>query len=207
MAKFPEPPSVEELADCAPIVATLEDVPLWRIYSRGGDHPTTWGAFRHFGPTLSRFDHHEPPPSEQPRGILYASVEKFLPAFAEFFQETRTIDRGRRLPSIARFSLVEPVNLLDLTGLWPTQAGASMAINTGQKGRARRWSQTIYDAYPKLDGILYPSSMCGNAPLVALYERSKDALPHRPDFNRSLADPSIEALVKEVSLALNWPLV
>ena len=46
---------------------------LFRIYKRGGDHPTRWDEFRFYGPTGSRFDHHLEPPHVQSRGSLYAA--------------------------------------------------------------------------------------------------------------------------------------
>jgi len=32
-----------------------------------------------------------------------------------------------------------------------------MAIGTGPRPRAQRWSRAIYDAYPDLDGLYYLS--------------------------------------------------
>ncbi len=58
MPKFPEPPPAAALAAIPPDIRALpEGTRLWRIYFQGGEHPTAWNAFRHFGPGSSRFDH------------------------------------------------------------------------------------------------------------------------------------------------------
>ena len=195
MAKFPEPPPAAALAAIPPDIRTMpQGTRLWRIYFQGGEHPTTWGAFRHVGPTTSRFDHHLPPSAVGDRGILYAAAEGSVP-FAEVFQEDRVIDRRRNGPWLVAFDLAAPVALLDLAGDWPTRAGASAAINSGPRPRARRWSQRIYEAYPMIAGLWYPSSMGGNRPAAALYERAVEALPTRPVFHRALADPALTAIV------------
>jgi hypothetical protein len=110
---------------------------------------------------------------------------------AEVFQDARLIDRRRDDPWLAGFQLVRAVTLLDLTGSWPTRAGASMNINSGPRPRAQRWSQRIHAAYPAIEGIHYGSSMNANAPSVALYERAAPALPSAPTFHRPLLDPAL----------------
>jgi RES domain len=149
MAKFPEPPH--------PLTAAPDVVPLrkgqriWRIYFAGGAHPVTWRDFRHYGPTNARFDPHDEPPHTQTKGILYAAADP-VTCLAEVFQVTRTIDRTARTPWLVAFDPARDVSLLDLMGLWPTRAGASMAISSGPRPRARRWSQAIYTAYPAVEG-------------------------------------------------------
>ena len=195
MPKFPEPPPAAALAAIPPDIRTVpQGTRLWRIYFQGGGHPTAWNAFRHFGPTNSRFDHHLPPSAVGDRGILYAATEGSVP-FAEVFQEARVIDRRRNDPWLVAFDLAAPVALLDLAGDWPTRAGASAAINSGPRPRARRWSQRIYEAYPTIAGLWYPSSMGGNRPVIALYDRAVAAMPGRPVFHRALADPALTAIV------------
>lgn len=189
MAKFPEPPPPAELARVAPDHRVLSaGTACWRIYFRGGRFATTWSAFRGYGPTAARFDHHLPPPKAQSRRVLYAA-EEALTCLAEVFQDTRVIDRARHAPWLVGWDLVRAVTLLDLTGPWPTRAGASMAINSGPRPRARRWSQAIHAAYPRVDGLYYASSMNANRPAIVLYERAVGALPPRPAFHRALADP------------------
>src|SRR5262249_15503655 len=132
---------------------------LWRIYARGGPHPTTWNTFRAYGPSArARFDHHLPPARGQNRGILYAAAE-ILPCVAEVFQDTGIVDPRHDEPWLVGFRLTRPVRLLSLRGLWPTRAGGSMALNTGDRARARRWSRTVYEAYPQAEGLWYASAM------------------------------------------------
>jgi len=188
MAKFPEPPARLTLPA---ITATLPaGERLWRIYFMGGAHPVAWSSFRFFGPLQARFDHHDPPPRAQAKGILYAAAEPAT-CLAEVFQATRVIDRASRAPWLVGFELRRDVVFLDLTGTWPTRAGASQAIHSGPRPRAQRWSRAIHAAYPRAEGILYASSMHANRHAVALYERAEEALPAAPVFNRALADPAL----------------
>lgn len=193
MAKFPEPPPPAELAvRTGPAVKSLLAGSLvWRVYFRGGSHASSWNQFRSYGPVPSgRFDHHDPPPHHQERAILYAAIHGPT-CLAEVFQDSRVIDRHHQDPWLAAFETTAALDLLDLTGTWPTRARASMAINSGPRPRAQRWSRAIYDAYPDLDGIYYPSSLSGNRPAVALFERALGAIPGHPRFNRALAEPPL----------------
>ena len=104
----------------------------------------------------------------------------------------------------AGLELVRAVSLLDLTGSWPTRAGASMAINSGPRPRARRWSQAIYAAYPAVEGLYYASSLDANRPAVVLYERAASALPRRPTFHRALADPTLAAAIVRAARRFNY---
>lgn len=208
MPKLPQPPAAGALA--ARVRAEIKVLPagtvLWRIYYRGGLHPGSWDAFRHFGPIPTmRFDHHLPPPRTQGRGVLYAAVRVYT-CLAEVFQETRTIERSRNRPWLVGLALARAVPLLDLTGAWATRAGASMALSTGRRDRSRSWSRRIYDDYPAAQGLLYPSSMDGNQPAVALYERARGAVPRRPAFHRALADPALRAALVKSALLFNYGL-
>lgn len=213
MPKFPEPPAVAVLQQVKPAIKVLRTgTVLWRVYFRGGTHPTLWSVFRQFGPTNGRFDQQLPDadgnPCLQDRAILYAALQGPT-CFAEVFQDSRVIDRRARDPWLVAFRLQHTLQLLDLTGTWPTRAGASMAINTGSRFRAQRWSRVIYDAYPALHGLYYLSSMHTNQPAIALYERAKDtgALPARPLFHRSLSDPSLLTVLRNVAVDLGYLLV
>jgi hypothetical protein len=166
----------------------------------------TWHTFRDIGPTKSRFDHHLPPPRAQDRAILYASAHGET-SFAEVFQDDRVIDRHRNRPWLAAFDLTSEIVLLDLSGDWPTRAGASAAIASGPRPRARRWSQAIHAAYPTIAGLWYPSSMGGNEPAAALYERTAFAMPDRPVFNRPLSDPSLTAIVARAARRFGYGVV
>ncbi|MBI2930407.1 MAG: RES family NAD+ phosphorylase [Planctomycetes bacterium] len=207
MAKFPEPPTPIELRKIRPVVRILSrGTVLWRVYFRGGPYPTTWNGLRAYGPTGNRFDHHEPPSRPQARAILYAA-RRPVTCFAEVFQETRTIDTRRMEPWLAAFVLRRAVPLLDLRGVWPTRAGASMAINSGPRPRARQWSRAIYEAYPAAEGLSYSSSMHANQPAVALYERARRSMPVRPAFNRALVDPAISDVVQQTGAGLGYLVV
>ena len=82
-----------------------------------------------------------------------------------------------------------------------------MAIHSGSHAKARRWSKAIYAAYPDVEGLYYCSSMHGNRPAVALYERAEDAFPSSPSFHRALLDPGLLTPLKNAALALNYGLV
>lgn len=177
------------------------------MYFRGGPYPANWWTFRRFGPAgQARFDHHHLPPRLQNRAIMYAVVDA-ITCLAEVFQRSRTIDRNGGLPWLVAFVLDRELTLLDLTGFWPTAAGASMTLASGPRPRARRWSQAIYAAYPDIQGLWYPSSMAGNAPTAALYERGAGALPPRPRFHRPLNDPALRTPLARVAKALGYVLL
>lgn len=207
MPKLPLPPSVAALASVSP---ARKIVPvgsaLFRVYFRGGPHPVSWNQLRYYGPTNARFDHQTLPSRVQNRGILYASNHPRTP-LAEVFQARRTINALRDEPWLVGFRLTQEVRLLDLTGLWPTRAGASMAISSGLRSIARRWSSTIYEAYPDADGLWYDSSMHANAPCIALYERGSVALPPRPSFHRALADDILRAFLETSAELLGYRLI
>jgi hypothetical protein len=101
-----------------------------------------------------------------------------------------------------------PLQLLDLSGAFATQVGASMLISCGPRARARRWSQAFYEAYPLINGLYYASSMHGGHYCVALYERAlSDATPQHPAFHRALNDPTIVGLLRQAADQLNYGLI
>jgi hypothetical protein len=215
MPKFPEPPPIAKLREIGPDLLTLKpDTALARIFFRGGNHPAVWDEFRFWGPGQARFDHHlldaAGKPTLGPRGIFYAAGAggpgALAVCLAEVFQETRIIDPLDRAPWFVVFRTARALDLLDLRGLWPTRAGASAAISSGSKARARRWSQAIHAAYPALDGLVYTSSMGGGADAYALFERARPALPARPAFHRALADPALAAPLLAAAAAINYGL-
>lgn len=192
MPKLPEPP--RSLAIPAEITVLPAGRTIWRIYFAGGAHSTTWQ------------DYHDLPRRVQARGILYAAVEPTT-CLAEVFQSTRVIDRSAGSPWLVAFRSARPLRLLDLTGVWPTRVGASMAINSGPRPRARRWSRVIYDAYPDVDGLWYASSMHANRASLALYERARRAIPGAPSFHRALADPALLRRLNTAASILGYRLV
>ena len=212
MPKFPDPPGVDAVRRIRPAVKTLaRGTTLARVYFTAGDHPTRWNAFRRYGPTNARFDHHLPAargtPGPQERAVLYCAAEADT-CLAEVFQETRRINRTRRAPWLAIFALARDVRLLDLTGPFPTRVGASMAINTAHRGRAREWARAFYSSYPELQGIYYPSSMNGNEPCVVLSDRAERpaCLPDYPELNRALADDALVDVLKHSAQRLGYGL-
>lgn len=201
MTKLPAPPSVDFLRGLPRPTKALEagDV-LARIGFAGGAHPTRWNEFRYWGPTGSRFDHHlrddDGKPHLQARGILY-SAKAAQTCLAEVFQNTRVVDVHARQPYLAVWKLANRLTLLDLTGEFVTRMGASTAIHSATRVRARAWAVALYEAYPDLDGIAYCSSMNGNAEAYALNERAlrSGPFPPTPDSNRMLADSLTADLV------------
>ncbi len=204
MAKLPEPPASLRVA--AQKTTLGRGSRWWRIYSAGGRYPTAWNGFRFFGPTTCRFDHHDPPAATQAKGILYAADDP-VTCLAEVFQATRLIDRWANDPWLVGFDLGRNVEALDLTGAWPTRAGASMAICSGPRPRARRWSRAIHAAYPEVEGLLYASAMHANRASIALYERAQSAMPAAPVFHRALADAALLGRLDAAARTLGYRLV
>ena len=213
MSKFPEPPAPFDLRKSAPEIITLpQNSSLCRIFFRGGSHPVEWNEFRFWGPAGSRFDHHEADPAGNPtsgpRGIYYAAAKGTLSGLgvclAEVFQSSRVIDADSNKPWFVIFFTASDLKLLDLRGPFATRMGASAAINTGAKKRAQRWSKALYEAFPTVDGIIYPSSMGGSSDAFALYERAAGAFPARPRFHRPLNDPSLSAEILNASSQIGY---
>ncbi|MBI5442589.1 MAG: RES family NAD+ phosphorylase [Deltaproteobacteria bacterium] len=211
--KFGEPPPPHVLGQTPAIFRILPaGATVWRIYFRGGGHPTLWSGFRFYGPTDSRFDHHLPDVQGhgyfQSRGIMYGAFD-LVTCLAEVFQQKRAVHRVRGAPWLVSFQLSAPLHLLDLTSVWPTQTGkASAAINTRTRSRARRWSRAIYEAYPGVQGLYYASSMHALRPCVALYERAVPSIPAFPGaFHRSLADPTWHRVLRNIADDLGYALL
>lgn len=212
MAKVPRRPSQQRLQELQP---ELKELPagerVWRVYFRGGNHPTTWSSFRYVGPTRGRFDHHIPnlegQPTEQERGILYGALA-INTCLAEVFQKTRRIDRWRGDPWLVAFDLQAPIPLLDLTGAFTPRAGASMGVMSGPRPVGRNWARGFYQAYATIHGLYYPSSMHANAPAVALNERAELArtIPYQPAFHRALGDPATLTVLRNAAIGMGYSL-
>lgn len=202
------PPPAAALRAIGPEIHVLPaGAELWRVYFRAGAHPSHWDGFRSFGPTGARFDH-QPPPRRphRTRAILYAS-DSGPTSLAEIFQQTRVIDRFADAPVLTAFRLTRDLQLLDLTGAWPTRAGASMAIHSGSRAIARSWSRAIYSAYPRVQGLRYASSMNANQPAFALYERARRSLPSAAALDLPLATPALAAPLAEAAIRFGYALV
>ena len=210
MAKFPEPPGVAALRGIAPRNLILAaDTALARIYFAGGPHPSRWNQFRSVGPTAARWDHHLPNAHrvavEQDRAIFYCAPDVDTCA-AEVFQATRRIDRTRNAPWLVVFALREAVTLLNVHGAFATTIGASTAIHSGPRARARAWARELYDAYPDIQGLYYGSSMNGHAPAIVLNDRAQRAIPEQPQFHRALNDDMLVEVLQRIALRLSYGL-
>jgi hypothetical protein len=210
VSKLPEPPGVGALRSIeAETIELPADSLLARIYFTAGPHPSRWNQFRGFGPTAARWDHHLPDaraaPAEQRRAVLYCAPDVDT-CVAEVFQATRRIDRTRNAPILAVFALREPVVLLDLRGTFATTIGASTAIHSGPRSRARAWARELYEAYPDLQGVHYGSSMNGHAPAIVLNERAQHALSEQPQFHRDLNDDMLVDVLQRIALHLSYGL-
>lgn len=205
---LPSPPSVAALQELGAEVHVLpRGATVWRVYFRGGPHPTSWNTFRQYGPTGARFDHHDPPPAMHPTKSILYGADLGPTCLAEVFQETRVIDRNRHEPALAAFDLVQELRLLDVTGAWPVRAHASMAIGSGNRKRAREWSRAIYDAFPDLQGIRYASSMDANRPAFAFYERARGAIPAQPHRDVPLSAPGLAIFLARAAARFDYRLV
>lgn len=206
MARLPLPPAARILAE---VVPSWRIVPagtlLFRVYFRSGLHPNTWNTFRAYGPTGARFDHQTDPRRTQERQIYYAAIA-FRTCVAEVFQPTGVIDVSTDDPALVAFRTAATMQLLDLSGHWPTAAGASMAINSGSRARARAWSRAIYAAYPEVKGLWYCSSMDANNPCVVLYERAAAVMPSVPILHLPLNDPRLRLPLMRYASTLNYRL-
>jgi len=210
VSKLPAPPSIAQLRAIKPTVTRVRrGATFARIYYTASAYPVAWNDFRYYGPTDSRFDHHllnaAGAAHVQPRGILYAA-ETAQTCLAEVFQSTRMINRTRDAPWLDIFDLAVNLTLVVLTGTFATKMGASTAIHSGPRSRARAWAQALYLAYPQCHGLLYCSSMNGNAPAIALTERAiaAGALPRTPRLNRALADAALTNHVYAAASELNY---
>ena len=210
MSKFPVPPGVAALRNIEPqTIALAANTPLARIYFAAGPHPSRWNQFRSFGPTAARQDHHLPnalnASAEQSRAVLYCAPDVDTCA-AEVFQGTRRIDRTRNAPGLVVFALREAVRLLDLRGVFATTIGASTAIHSGPRARARAWARELYDAYSDIQGFHYGSSMNEHAPAIVLNDRALRAIPEEPQFHRALNDDMLVEVLKRIAVRLSYGL-
>ena len=211
MSKLPRHPDLQRLRSLEPDIIELPaGTELFRIYFRGGRHPTLWNALRFVGPTSARFDHHEPNEvgegQMQERGVAYYAPSA-VTCLAEGFQgPPRVIHRERHNPWLVAFRLQLPVSLLNLTGKFALRALASMKLMTGPKSTSQNWSRGFYDVYTEIHGLYYPSSMT-NEPTIALNERAALVFPPTPGFNRALNDPALLTPLRNAARELNYGLL
>jgi hypothetical protein len=211
MAKFPNSPGASALAGITPTLTTLPaGSALARVYYTSSAHPLAWNQFRSFGPLNFRWDHLPTiagEPREQGPTVYYAAANA-VTCLAEVFQATRRIDRVYQAPWLVIFNTLRALSLLDLTGDFATRMGASMAIHSGSRGRARGWARDLYEAFADAEGLVFASSMHGGAPAFALNERALRAtmFPPHPEFHRALADDVLLDPLKHAAQALGYAL-
>ena len=213
MGKLPHHPDVDTLRSVEPDIATVPaGTKLYRIYHRGGEHPTRWNALRYFGPTGARFDHHlrdtDGEPQVADRGISYFS-SNIPTTIAEVFQVDRTVDTELAEPWLVGFQLSRDVSCLDLSGEFALRAGASMKLISGHRSHSQNWSRGFYDAYSNIEGVLYPSSLT-NQTVYAFYERVLDVaspFPRLPIVHRALGDPTLHTALKNACRTIGYVIV
>ncbi|GAB3449862.1 RES family NAD+ phosphorylase [Actinophytocola sediminis] len=217
MSRLPQPPAPAALKTMLrpheDIVAVHSGTRLVRVFSAAGRHQQRWNTFRHSGPLAhARFDPHPPGPNGEraataAHGVLYFGLS-VRTSVAEVFQQTSIVDRTTRRPHLVVFQPKRTLNLLDLTGLWPTRAGASQEISSGAKDVTQAWARAIRVAFPDLDGLWYRSSMDSGEPAVCLWNPpAADALPAQPDILLPLDYPGLDLPLSRVCDSLNYTLL
>jgi len=212
MAKFPNSPGASALAGLEPARVTLPaGSTLARIYYTASAHPMGWNEFRPYGPLNVRWEPHLPTaegePHSQARGVYYAALDACT-CLAEVFQATRRIDRVYQAPWLVVFKTATALELLDLSGEMATRMGASLAIHSGSRARARGWARDLYETFPTGQGIVYASSLHAGRPALALNERALDGrfFPAHPELHRALADDVLLDPLKHAAQALGYAL-
>lgn len=212
MPKLPNRPDPARLRSREPRLVSLRSGSLLhRVYRRGGAYPTLWNAFRFFGPTSARFDHHLPDkdgdPCEQERGVFYAAAD-IVTVLAETFQHRRTVNRRTDRPWLVSFSVTCETTLLDLTGTFPVSVGGSLKLVTGPALYSQNRSRGFHDCYPDIHGLYYPGSLT-NRPVVALYERALrlDRFPATPAVHRALDDPLLIEPIRNACRTIGYDLL
>jgi RES domain len=211
MSRLPQPPAPAALKDILrpreDIVAVHSGTRLVRVFAAGGRHQQWWNTFRRTGPLPhARFDPH-PLGTTEAHGVLYFGLS-VRTSVAEVFQQTSIVDRTTRRPHLVVVQPRRTLRLLDLTGLWPTRAGASQEISTGPKDVTQAWARAIRTAFPDLDGLWYRSSMDSGDPAVCLWDPpAADALPAQPDVLLPLDYPGLDIPLSRVCDSLNYTLL
>ncbi len=164
MSRLPQPPAPAALkALLRPhedVVAVHSGTRLVRVFAAGGRHEQRWNTFRTTGPLAhARFDPQPPRPGggagPSEEGVLYFGLS-VRTSVAEVYQQTSIVDRTTRRPHLVVFQPRRTLRLLDLTGLWPTRAGASQEISSGPKDVTQAWARAIRAAHPRPGRPLVP---------------------------------------------------
>jgi RES domain len=213
MARLPQPPSPAALTSLLrsseDVVAVHGATRLVRIFAAGGRHRQRWNSFRYTGPLPhARFDPH-PLTGCGPKdhGVLYFGLS-VRTSIAEVFQSSSIVDRSTRRPHLVVFRPTRTLCLLDLTGLWPTRAGASQEISSGPKPITQAWARAIRAAHPSLDGLWYRSSMDSGDPAICLWDPPAGAtLPVTPEVLLPLDYPGLDLPLARICTELNYTLL
>jgi hypothetical protein len=140
-------------------------------------------------------------------GALYFGLT-VRTSVAEVFQQTSVVDRTTRRPHLVVFRPERTLRLLDLCGLWPTRAGASQEISSGNKTMTQAWARAIRAAHPELDGVWYRSSMDSGEPAICLWDPpARGALPTAPDLLLPLDYPGLDLPLARICEELNYTLL
>lgn len=217
MSRLPQPPSPAALKTLLrpheDIVVVHPATRLVRVFVAAGAHHQRWNTFRHTGPLPhARFDPHPLGPggdrvTTADHGVLYFGLS-VRTSVAEVFQQTSIVDRTTRRPHLVVCQPRRPLRLLDLTGLWPTRAGASQEISSGPKDSTQAWARAIRAAFPDLDGLWYRSSMDSGDPAVCLWHPpGGNALPLTPEVLLPLDYPGLDLPLARICDALNYILL
>lgn len=217
MARLPQPPDADVLASVLrpeeDIVSVHPATRLVRVFTVSGRHSQQWNGFRRTGPLPhARFDTHPPGPRGRPtdapsHGVLYFGLS-VRTSIAEVFQDTSIVDRVTRRPFLVVVRPTRTLRLLDLSGLWPTRAGASQEISSGPRERTQEWARAIRQAHPDLDGLWYRSSMDSGNPAVCLWDPpAAGALPDTPDALVQLDNPGMDVPLARICDELNYTLL
>ncbi|MHB8264269.1 MAG: RES family NAD+ phosphorylase [Acidimicrobiales bacterium] len=183
------------------------------FYRSGAKRASNWAAFRYDGPSLhARFDHHV---LGQQRATMYVArhgdppvnLDAFQCALAEVFQDSRLIDRTTNDPWAVWWTPTRPFSILDLGSTWTLRAGANQALCTGDRARAREWARAIYDAFPNLDGLTWPSAVLGPGRNVVLTDRATGAVPLRPDVLQPLSAPGLLPPIQRAAGRIGYSLI
>lgn len=180
---------------------------LWRIHRSTGAHVVPWNGLRTFGPLSSmRWDPQPPPLGNRPgNGISYAGMD-LATALAEVYQASRTISFSVGGPVATSWTPTRPLQLLDLTGLWPIHNGAASSLMSAPKSTTRNWAAAIRAQAPTLDGIRYTSTMTGGH-CVTLFQPAASSFPAAPGFSRPLSSPQMRAVVANIAKKLGYTCV
>ncbi|CRK56242.1 FIG01038536: hypothetical protein [Alloactinosynnema sp. L-07] len=217
MSRLPQPPVPAALKTLLrveeDVVAIHSATHLVRVFAAAGAHRQRWNSFRYTGPLPhARFDPHQVdrhggPTSAPGHGALYFGLT-VRTSVAEVFQQTSVVDRTTRRPHLVVFRPKRTLRLLDLCGLWPTRAGASQEISSGNKSVTQAWARAIRSAHPELDGVWYRSSMDSGEPAICLWDPpARGALPTTPDLLLPLDYPGLDLPLARICEELNYTLL